>query len=276
MRVLYVKDPPPPERLGEYYENASGNEMRSRPNALFAALRKHRLMTDLRPLLERAGSKAPVLDFGTGDGSVAMLLAQRQYPVAALDLFPESDWAHPEIPYRCYSPGELGPEDLRVGGHPPRAVVMRHVLEHVPAPAALLGVLREAGAKYVLVIVPNPDTRLARRLGKDWYFWDPPRHLTFFTRHALDRIASRSGFTVALHRTYGLDELATSAHRSLLLRCGTAGQERRARRLASLLRPTGFAAGGCRCSPRRSRAPFVSPFSPRTRTDPALWRDCLG
>ena len=236
----YVQDPPTPARIGAYYETAAGAAMHQEPGRLFAALRDRRIASDVRPLLERLRVGDGVADLGTGDGSVARHLHRRGMRAVGFDVFGPESWPHAGIPYRTLdlAAGAPSPAGLRSAG-PLRGAVMRHVLEHVHRPAEVLGALREAGVEHVLVIVPNAGSRLARRFGNRWYYWDPPRHLTFFEPGTLATCAAAAGFRVGFSRTYGLDELATSAHRALLLRGGA-----RARRAAAVLRPTGLVAGG--------------------------------
>ena len=236
----YVQDPPSPARIGAYYDTAAGAAMHQEPGRLFAALRDRRIASDVRPLLERLRPGDGVADLGTGDGSVARHLRRRGVRAVGFDVFGPEAWPHEDIPYRTLdlAAGAPSPAELTSAG-PLRGAVLRHVLEHVHRPAEVLGALRDAGVEHVLVIVPNAGSRLARRLGGSWYYWDPPRHLTFFERGTLATCAAAAGFRVGFSRTYGLDELATSAHRALLLR-GTP----RGRRAARVLRPTGLVAGG--------------------------------
>jgi hypothetical protein len=236
----YVQDPPSPAAIGGYYETPAGAAMHQEPGRLFAALRDRRIAADVRPLLERLRPGDGVADLGTGDGSVARHLQRRKLRAVGFDVFPPEAWPHATIPYRTLdlAAGPPAPAALTSAG-PLRGAVMRHVLEHVHRPVEVLGALREAGVEHVLVIVPNAGSRLARRLGDAWYYWDPPRHLTFFEPATLATCAAAAGFRVGFSRTYGLDEVATSAHRASLLR-GTP----RARRAAHVLRPTGLVAGG--------------------------------
>lgn len=240
---LFVKDPPEGSRLAEYYDTPVGALMHSRPSALFAALRARRLWADVRPLLELTGPNPRIADLGTGDGHLASLLARRGVTVQAIDVYPPELWSIDDVPYRRYVPGRLQPGDLSVADAPPDAVVMRHVLEHVPDPAGTLTTIHKAGALHVLVLVPNADSWFASRFGERWYYWDPPRHLTFFTLRTLERLAERCGFRIAFDRHYGLDELATSAYRALLLRRLEGKGRWLEDQLARVVQPTGLVAG---------------------------------
>jgi hypothetical protein len=50
--------------------------------------------------------------------------------------------------------------------------------------------MRQAGIEKVLVVVPNGESRLGRRLGDAWFHWEPPRHLAFHTPDSLAALSS--------------------------------------------------------------------------------------
>jgi hypothetical protein len=236
----YLVDPPPPAEIGRYYETSAGAAMHRPPGRVFRALRDRRLAADLKPLVERLDAADAVADVGTGDGSLAEHLHRRGRSALALDVYPAEQWPYAAIPYRQVDLADGVPDPAAFalpGGGRPAGAVLRHVLEHVHRPVDLLRTLREAGVRHVLVVVPNVESRLARRLGTDWYYWDPPRHLTFFSAETLRRAARAAGFEAGFLRTYGLDEIATSLHRRVLIRKGPEAA------LASALRPTGPIAG---------------------------------
>jgi 2-polyprenyl-3-methyl-5-hydroxy-6-metoxy-1,4-benzoquinol methylase len=77
------------------------------------------------------------------------------------------------------------------------AVVMSHVIEHVPDPRALLEscrrVLKPDG--QLMSITPNASSWGHRRYGADWYGLDPPRHLHVFTPEAMKALAEDVGLS---------------------------------------------------------------------------------
>jgi hypothetical protein len=50
----------------------------------------------------------------------------------------------------------------------------------------------------LVVETGDRDALLARVLGRRWYFYDPPQHLTFFSRASLARLLEASGFSAPL------------------------------------------------------------------------------
>lgn len=244
--MQFVKDPPRPSRLGAYYDNEMGAIMHTKPGALFTKARAIRIGKDLAPLTARLQPGAAVIDHGTGDGSTAVALRERGFVAGAADVYPASAWSHPDIPYRTFDPGRPATaDDFLVGDVPASGLVLRHVLEHVVGPRDFLRAAHDAGVRAVLVIVPNVDSGLAKRLGPRWYYWEPPRHLSFFTPDTLGTCAEAAGYEVAEMRTYGIDELVTSAFRAAVIkRAGaTGGARARWERVASLTQPTGLLAG---------------------------------
>jgi hypothetical protein len=242
--VAFLADPPPPAEIGQYYANELGRGMQRDPGRVFSALRSRLIRRDLEKLLRHLPASGLVVDLGTGDGSVAVALDRLGYRVVACDLGPADEWRHREIPYVELEPGWEFAEVIEATG-PPSALVLRHVLEHVHAPRTLLERARASGVRVVDVTVPNFDSRLRPRLGRSWIFWDPPRHMTYFTPDTLQAAARHAGFEVACLETYGIDELVTSAYRALALKALGRG-DRRARslrRLARVLQPRSVLSG---------------------------------
>jgi len=78
---------------------------------------------------------------------------------------------------------------------PSRAVVMWHLLEHVPDPAGLLAAVAanlEPGG-VVAIATPNPQSLQARLLGRRWLHVDAPRHLTLIPLPTLTGLLERQG-----------------------------------------------------------------------------------
>jgi hypothetical protein len=74
-------------------------------------------------------------------------------------------------------------------------VVLWHVLEHMPVPAATLERVRGwlAPRGVVLVAVPNLDSLQARLAGPKWFHLDLPRHRTHFTARGIRELLARTG-----------------------------------------------------------------------------------
>lgn len=227
---MFLADPPGPERIAAYYSNLFGDLMHGEPNWVFRRLRGVALARDVADLLRRLPPRARILELGPGDGALCRYLADRGYRVEARDLLDPGSWRYPGIPYRKanLNGGFLKAEDLVCGGEMPDAIIMRHVLEHLHEPSKVLSLFHSAGISYALVVVPNVDSPFARWFGGYWWCWEPPRHLLFFTAESLDHLARRCGYRVAKQRTYGIDEIVSSAFRWALIRTGAVRMDRAA------------------------------------------------
>jgi SAM-dependent methyltransferase len=87
-------------------------------------------------------------------------------------------------------------EDLRFPGETYDAVTMKHVIEHVHDPVALvresLRILKPGGR--LVLVTPNVNGFGHRWFGEDWRGLEPPRHLHLFPPAALKLCAIRAGF----------------------------------------------------------------------------------
>jgi SAM-dependent methyltransferase len=89
------------------------------------------------------------------------------------------------------------------------AVTMNHVIEHFHDPMEALRIsyslLQPGGTLWI--VTPNLASRGHRLFGRNWVGLDPPRHLVLFTRTALERAVTSTGFEVD---RYGSDYSAQS------------------------------------------------------------------
>lgn len=81
--------------------------------------------------------------------------------------------------------GTLEQAKLATGAYD--VVSIRHVLEHVPDPLALLHEARRllTPSGVLIVTVPNIDSLAYRLVGRDWWWIDPPTHLWYFSPRTL-------------------------------------------------------------------------------------------
>jgi 2-polyprenyl-3-methyl-5-hydroxy-6-metoxy-1,4-benzoquinol methylase len=91
--------------------------------------------------------------------------------------------------------GELAA--LNIANETYDAVVMSHVIEHVPDPIEVLAecrrILKPSGR--IVVVTPNMESMGACLWGKYWRGLEPPRHMMIHSRNSLQMIAERSGFS---------------------------------------------------------------------------------
>ena len=216
--LRFITDPPLPKTINKYYSNEAGTRMHTNGSSTHKKLRNILLKDEMKPLTRRLLKGSEIIDVGAGDGAVSALLTNMGYKVTAMDMHSEAEWMHPEIEYQKVDLNTpLPPYGPPGADRTTRAVVMRHVLEHLYDPVKMLLSMRYADVKYILIITPNYDSILRPLLGESWYFWDPPRHLTYFNQRSIYCLAERCGYKLVETSTYAIDELITSFHRKMLL-----------------------------------------------------------
>ncbi len=190
-----LSPPPSDEELASSYATAygvEGEKFRLPVESVVTALARRaarELAAGLPPECRR------VLDVGCGRGLVLNALAEEG--VACTGVERERDAAmgiDPRV--------ELVVVDDLVDAKLPAAsfgaVMFRHVLEHLRAPAAALRearrLLHPRGRLYAEV--PDFGSTQARVLGRFWFHLDPPRHLHQFTRASVTRMIEDAGFVV--------------------------------------------------------------------------------
>jgi len=195
-----------------HYGNESGENMRKTPAGWVQWLKKKKIDLELNWVLKRFDSKIRILDFGTGSGFVASHLAEKGRVVSAVDYFPSSQWTDSKVPYAS---GDLhGPSIHNL--HLPAPVdvaLLRHVLEHLVEPRLVIRYLSRQNVRYLWVAVPNYPTFFSRWFKTDWYHYDPPRHLSYFSRTQLKMLLEKEGYKIVDQRFTGIDEFFTSIYR---------------------------------------------------------------
>ena len=146
-----------------------------------------------RRALARAGVSrgASVLDAGAGTGRLVTDLREHGYRAEGIDPSPRGEGIEPT------ALGEHVAHDLD-------AVVLWHVLEHVPDPSAAVARTRDwlRPGGVLIVGVPNLASLQARLAGPAWFHLDLPRHRTHFTTKGLRSLMSRAA--IRPERTYRL------------------------------------------------------------------------
>lgn len=236
---VFLSNPPIASDLGPFYDNPSGAIMHSAPPSIVRKARNVAMRGEVSRLLKFVPAGSRVADIGAGDGSLVEVMRQLGLDALAVDIYPAGNWKHSDIPYQQYDPA-ADPAEIFANTPGVHAVTMRHVLEHVLDPVDMLATFAAQGIEVVSVVVPNIESRLAKAQGTDWYYWDPPRHLSFFSPSTLTTVAKRGGYEVAEAKLIGLDELVTARHRAALLDSLNSGRRHDA--LVRATRPTGVLA----------------------------------
>ena len=169
-----------------------------------AAIRGWFQAWDLRPKVRLTAAQPGrrVLDVGCARGDFLDQMRRRGWIVAGVE---PTDWLADEAAARGLP---IWPTTLADAGIPSEAfdvVTMWDVLEHLPDPLAGLAragkALRPGGR--ILVNTPIEDGWEPRLAGSAWSGWDPPRHMTVFSRTTLLRVVEAAGFRpLEWHRVF--------------------------------------------------------------------------
>lgn len=188
---------PQPAHVEAYYPASYyGVPADRRFPALVEGLQRRLYDARARAVERLAGGPGRVLDVGCGRGHLLDAFRRRGWDVQGVEL-DERSAAHARdvlgIPVHVGPPGsEVWPEGYF------DAVVLWHVLEHLPDPEATLARVRRllSPRGVLLVGVPDfgsPEARLARG---GWFHLDVPRHLVHVSARWLATELEEAGFDV--------------------------------------------------------------------------------
>jgi 2-polyprenyl-3-methyl-5-hydroxy-6-metoxy-1,4-benzoquinol methylase len=162
-------------------------------------------------MIPRGSLPGRALDIGCGAGGLLVRLSLLGWSVEGL----EWDERAAEVARRTGFAVHLGTAANAggaVGSY--ELVVLNHVLEHLPDPAAALrglAALLAPSGKLVLVY-PNPGSLGARRFGSWWFGWEAPRHLVLPTFAGLRLLGERLGLRLLSARTMSRSAEAHSSY----------------------------------------------------------------
>ncbi|MGV3523883.1 MAG: class I SAM-dependent methyltransferase [Candidatus Sericytochromatia bacterium] len=196
-----------PAQLADYYPADYYSYAQASASGLRGALRRlrnrgqlwdrtlwGRLLARMHPLESLAALQpiplqrhSRILDLGCGQGQLVSGLRELGY---------REVWgSDPLLPEGRLPPWILRQELAELAGDWD-LIMLHHVLEHVPDPAALLRAARERLSPQgrLLVRVPTVDSWAYAHYGQHWVQWDPPRHLFLFSRTGLEALTQAAGF----------------------------------------------------------------------------------
>ncbi len=213
----FIQDPPLRSEIFRHYQSQVNiSEYATELNEKIPLIKRFLFRLDAHLLLPHLRPDDLILDVGSGLGTFANYLQQKGVRVVATDFVSESSWIRKNISYvrLDLNAVDFDIENLRHKlGSKPRAIILRHVLEHVYDPAYLLTKLAELDPDYFLIIVPNGRSVWRYIFRRHWGFFDPPRHLSNFSRLSLANLFGRVGYTPAKFVSYGMDEMVVSLYR---------------------------------------------------------------
>jgi SAM-dependent methyltransferase len=147
-------------------------------------------------------ASGPLVEIGSGPGHFAYAAAHVGFDVTSIEMDQRTcEHLRQVVGVEAIQSSE--PEHVLPTLTPPRAVVLWHVLEHLPRPWEVLsGIaqLLEPGGVLALA-TPNPDALQFRLLGRRWAHVDAPRHLFLIPAAALRERAAELGLRMVLLTT---------------------------------------------------------------------------
>lgn len=216
----------------EYYEQHSPD------TGAAGALRRLAWRAEMRPLRPFLKPGAPVLEVGCGTGSFLNLIRERfGADVVGIERSPEAAKLARARGVRVVDGTLL---DARLPDRGFDAVIMRHVLEHVPDPRDVLAETRRIlGTRGALLLtIPVTGGWDHRAFGPSWEGYEIPEHLWLFPRAALMRLLDETGFSVESGRDAPVPNSWIKGARRRLQRRGS----QRAARAVSLRNPVALLA----------------------------------
>ena len=84
-------------------------------------------------------------------------------------------------------------------------VIAVEVIEHVADPVSFVAAIRDVlvPGGHLLLSTGNARSITAKRAGLDWYYLDPPAHLSYFTDRNIAQLLQQAGFDEVKVRRYG-------------------------------------------------------------------------
>jgi len=160
--------------------------------ALFKPKIKNRIDAQMRHL-PKPQKNAKLLDFGCGNGEFLVFARDAGWSVTGFDFDPKAIEA-----------AKARGLDVEVGGlhelekimYEFEVITLSHVIEHVHNPKELLESCfkkLQAGGR-LWIQTPNLNALGHALYGECWRGLEPPRHLSIFTSHSLERLLLDSGF----------------------------------------------------------------------------------
>ena len=193
--LVATSPPVPAPEIGRWYPPSYYGQGNRRFNAILEAMIPY--FRDRRGKeIERFVEKGRMLDIGCGRGILPALMRERGWEAHGLE-FSETAARHARELHVPVFVGNLPDSPYEPGSFD--AVVLWHVLEHVPDPVEALAkareILRPGG--LLVIAVPNFESLQARFSGRHWFHLDVPRHYHHFGVSVLKRMLDSAGFSIA-------------------------------------------------------------------------------
>jgi 2-polyprenyl-3-methyl-5-hydroxy-6-metoxy-1,4-benzoquinol methylase len=175
---------------------------------------------DTHVMFLRSVKGGRLLDVGCGSGERLALLKQLGWTVKGIDLDHQAVAAARQkgLDADC---GEL--KSMPYPSESFDAVILSHVIEHVPHPVELLAEcarLLKTGGRLVM-LTPNAESFGLDFYGRCWRGLEPPRHLQIFSQPALEQTLKQAGLSVIRGQSLVGPQVLYASH---LIKAGQPGE----------------------------------------------------
>lgn len=195
-RSVFATPQPSDEVLALAYGSSYGNYQPGR--TLVERIAEPLARREATRLAALADVTMPFLDLGAGTGRFLERIQRAGWtgPVRGVEYSPDVAAATSAELGVPVEPGTA--EDADLGDEPNGVIVLRHVIEHLRDPRAVLERLRGGLAPDGLLYLATPDAHAlsARMFGRYWWGNEVPRHLVIFSRDGLRHLVVASGFDI--------------------------------------------------------------------------------
>jgi 2-polyprenyl-3-methyl-5-hydroxy-6-metoxy-1,4-benzoquinol methylase len=156
----------------------------------------------LQDMREHCPSRGSLLEIGCSYGGFLAEARWDGWTVSGIELSEDAACYAREQYKLTVFPGDLG-SNLSEIGDPYDAVVLFHVIEHVPDPVQFLldcrKILKPGG--LLVLKTPNASSLIARVSGSYWQWVYPPAHLFLYCPQTLASLLQKTGYKPAIFRS---------------------------------------------------------------------------
>lgn len=155
---------------------------------------RHSLLLQADRLIKVLSPGARVLEIGCGEGLLLEELSRRGLCVVGIEPSVAASAAARDRNLDVYT--GYFPDTPIMGSFD--AIVMSHVLEHLPRPAETLAAIDRilSSGGYVLLVQTNWRGLIPRLRGRRWYAWVPDQHFWHFTPRGLMKLFQPLGWSI--------------------------------------------------------------------------------
>mgnify|MGYP001615953368 CR=1 FL=1 len=187
------KTHPFPEDIASLYKTNFYNQ---KQNRLFSYCKGLLIQMEINRITRSIPCR-DFLDLGSGSGEFSRHLYRKGYSVICADAGAQRPYYIKTIDELLYCPFDF--DQYTFQNNPPlegKGVILRHVLEHIKNPRALLERLVQKKIKYFYIAVPNTECLEKKVFGPYDSLWYAPYHLWHFNKGSLMKLFNKTGISV--------------------------------------------------------------------------------